>query len=293
MLNLQTFEPFLIALVLGAFLGFERAFNVKIEQNEDDILGGIRTFSLISLMGALSAFLYTKYGTAVFAIAFAGLIVLTAISYYVSFVKYNDRGITTEISLIICFVIGVITYQSLYILAVFLTVLVVMVLYLKRYMERLTSLIETDDILAVLKFGIITFVILPLIDPKFALHLKDIAGASELFKKYPSIFKVEIINPHTVWLMVVLISGIGFTGYVAIKILGSRKGIGLTGFLGGLVSSTATTITFAKRSIEEKGLSLPFSLAILLACSTMFPRVLVEVLLLTIICCRVWLLQWE
>jgi len=279
MLNLQVFEPFLISLILGALLGFERAFSFRVEENEDDVLGGIRTFSLISLLGCLSGFLYTKFGTAAFALAFGAIIILTAISYYISFSKYKERGITTEISLIICFVIGAIVFQRIYALAVFLTVLVVMVLYLKRYMERLTNLFDRDDILAVLKFGIITFVVLPLLDPKFALYIKDIAGASQLFKAYPTVLAVEIINPYTVWLMVVLISGIGFTGFLAIKILGSRKGIGLTGFLGGLVSSTATTVTFAKRSIEEKGLSLPFSLAILLACSTMFPRVLVEVLI--------------
>jgi uncharacterized membrane protein (DUF4010 family) len=82
--------------------------------------------------------------------------------------------------------------------------------------------------------------------------------------------------------MVVLISAIGFTGYIAIKILGSRKGIGLTGLLGGLASSTATTVTFSKRSAESGHDDLygSYALAVLLACSTMFPRIVIEVLII-------------
>jgi uncharacterized membrane protein (DUF4010 family) len=146
-------------------------------------------------------------------------------------------------------------------------------------MRKLIKRVESEDIRAVLKFAIITFVILPIFDPEYAYYLRDVGGLGWL-SDAPGLMKVEVINPHTVWLMVVLISGIGFTGYVAIKILGSRKGIGLTGFLGGLVSSTATTMTFSKRSRDEGSLSLPFSLGILLACTTMFPRILVEVLII-------------
>jgi uncharacterized membrane protein (DUF4010 family) len=166
-------------------------------------------------------------------------------------------------------------------IAAFITILVAVMLYMKETLEKMTRRIESDDIRAVLKFALITFVVLPLFDPRFAVTLKEI----EFFRisvpdTYRELLNIELINPHTVWLMVVLISGIGFTGYVAIKILGSRKGTGLTGFLGGLVSSTATTMTFSRRSREEEQLSLSFSLAIILACSVMFPRVLVEVLVI-------------
>jgi len=166
----------------------------------------------------------------------------------------------------------------MYSLAASVTVVIMVVLYLKDYMENLSGRVEKEDILAVIKFAIITFVILPVFEPGFSVMVSDLTGSgSSLYADYPALAAIPLINPHNVWLMVVLISGIGFTGYIAIKLLGSRKGIGLTGLLGGLVSSTATTITFARRSVSEKGLSLSFSLAVLLACSTMFPRILVEV----------------
>jgi hypothetical protein len=85
-----------------------------------------------------------------------------------------------------------------------------------------------------LKFAIITAIILPVLP-------------NQSFWEAP----FDVLNPYKIWLMVVLISGIGFLGYILVKLVGSRHGIGLTGFLGGLVSSTAVTLTFAQRSQKE------------------------------------------
>ena len=281
MVQIETFQPFLVSLILGALLGFERSFTFKTHDDSEDVFAGIRTFSLIALFGCLAAFLEKNMYPGILLVSFSALAALTVISYFVSFYKYNDRGITTEISLFICFVIGVVVQMGHFTLAAFITIIVAIMLYLKETLQKMTQRIESDDIRAVLKFALITFVVLPVFDPAFSLKMKDF----EFFRisipqSYAELMNIELINPHTVWLMVVLISGIGFTGYVAIKILGSRKGTGLTGFLGGLVSSTATTMTFSKRSREEEKLSLSFSLAIILACSVMFPRVLVEVLVI-------------
>jgi len=281
MVQLETFQPFLVSLILGALLGFERGFTFKTHDESEDVFAGIRTFSLIALFGCLAAFLEKNMLPGILLVSFSAIAVLTVISYFVSFYRYNDRGITTEISIFICFVIGVVVHMGHFTLATFITIIVAVMLYLKETLQNMTKRVESDDIRAVLKFALITFVVLPLFDPAFSLKLKDF----EFFRlsipdTYTALMNIELVNPHTVWLMVVLISGIGFTGYVAIKILGSRKGTGLTGFLGGLVSSTATTMTFSKRSKEEEKLSLSFSLAIILACSVMFPRVLVEVLVI-------------
>jgi uncharacterized membrane protein (DUF4010 family) len=279
MINIKIFQPFIIAILLGALMGLERAFASRVDDSDVDILGGVRTFSLISLFGCIAAFLDKNYKSGILIVSFIGVLTLAGISYFISFGKHNERGITTEISLFICFTVGVMVQFSDYITATFITIFVTLILYLKESMHKLVKRVESEDIRAVLKFAIITFVILPIFDPEYAYYLRDIGGFGWLSGS-PELMNVEVINPHTVWLMVVLISAIGFSGYVAIKILGSRKGIGLTGFLGGLVSSTATTMTFSKRSREEKSLSLPFSLGILLACTTMFPRILVEVLII-------------
>ena len=280
MISFHQLEPFAVSLILGALLGFERAFTSRVHDESGDILGGIRTFSLIAVFGCASAYLDTRVSGNILLVAYIGIILFTAISYAVSFIKLNERGITTEISILIAFSIGVIAQLQQYRLAAAITIIVALILYIKKSTANLNAKLESDDIMAVLKFAIISFVILPLFDPSFTLTITDIAPPGDFATGIsPALRDLELINPHTVWLMVVLISGIGFSGYILIKVLGSRKGVGLTGLLGGLVSSTATTIEFAKRSRESGELYLSFSLAILLACSTMFPRILVEVLI--------------
>ncbi len=279
MMNLELFKPLLISLILGSLLGFERAFAEKIDHSDEDASAGIRTYALIALLGCIAAYLDSNLAQGVLLIAFGGIIVITIVFYYISYYKHNDRGITTEISIFIAFTIGVMVQMDHLQLAVFVTIVVAIILYLKQTTDRLARRIKAEDIRAVLKFAIITFVILPVFDPGFSVALGDIEPLKELLKGTgEEINGIELINPHTVWLMVVLISAISFTGYVATKILGNRKGIGLTGLLGGLVSSTATTLEFSRRSRGNPGQFLPFSLAITLACSIMFPRVLVEVL---------------
>lgn len=280
MMNLQLLLPFIISLFLGALLGFERSYASRMEHEDLDFIGGIRTFALVSLMGALSSFIAEKYAPELLALAFFGIIALTVLSYYIFYTKRNEGGITTEVSMLICFMIGVIVQKNDLVLALFISIATTVILYLKKYLHRISEKVENEDIRGTLIFAIITFVIL-IFDPDYNFYLKDIGIGGVFFDRYPDLAGVPVINPYTVWLMVVLISAIGFSGYIAIKILGQRKGIGLTGLLGGLASSTATTVTFSKRSSETGGGSdVPYALAVILACSTMFPRIIVEVLII-------------
>jgi uncharacterized membrane protein (DUF4010 family) len=282
MINLQLLQPFIIALFLGAILGFERTYALRVNHEDVDFLGGIRTYSLVSLFGSLVSFLSEKYVPELLPIAFIGIIALTVVSHYITFIKNMESGITTEVSMLLCFIMGVIVQKNHFVLALFVAITVAVLLHLKDYLHGLTDRLEKEDIRATLKFAIITFVIL-LFDPDYTFVLKDIGGfGAGLFERLPGLADVKFLNPYNVWLMVVLISAIGFTGYIATKILGQRKGIGLTGLLGGLASSTATTITFSKRSQDGDAATahLPCALAVILACSTMFPRVIVEVLII-------------
>lgn len=277
-MNISVIQPFAVSLLLGALMGFERSVSThRDEESSSDIIGGIRTYSLISLFGCISMFIDRSYRPGFILVAMAAVAILALAVYAITFYKFNERGLTTEVSILVCFTTGVLVAQGLFILSAAITVIVVLVLYLKRYMESFSGSITPDDMLAIIKFAIVSLVVLPLFDPSVQLVLGSITGKQAIFKKYPGLESLVLFNPHNVWLMVVLISGIGFSGYVLIKVLGSRKGMGLTGLLGGLVSSTATTLTFAKRSLADNRLSLSCSLAVLLACSTMFPRILVEV----------------
>ncbi len=282
MMNLILLQPFFIAMFLGALLGFERSYTSRMEHEELDFIGGIRTYALVSLFGSLASFLGEKYVPELLPLAFLGIILLVVVSYYISYSRHDESGITTEISVLICFIIGVIVQKNHLVLALFIAIVSTVILYLKRYMNRLGEKIQNEDIRATLLFAIITFIIL-VFDPDYNFYVKDIGAlGGGIFENYPEVANVKVINPFTVWLMVVLISAIGFSGYIAIKILGSRKGIGLTGFLGGLASSTATTVTFSKRSSEAGHGDLygSYALAVIVACSTMFPRIIVEVIII-------------
>jgi uncharacterized membrane protein (DUF4010 family) len=127
-------------------------------------------------------------------------------------------------------------------------------------MDIFVRRITREDIYATLKFAVITAIVLPVLP-------------NRTFGPPP----LDVLNPYKIWLMVVFISGISFLGYVLVKVVGSRQGIGLTGLLGGLVSSTAVTLSFAQRSQRESELAKPFALAITVAWTVMFSRVLVEV----------------
>lgn len=282
MINLTLLQPFIIALFLGALLGFERSFTSRMEHEELDFIGGVRTYALVSLFGSFASFLAERYIPEILLLGFTGIIILVAISYYISYSKHGESGITTEVSMFICFLIGVTVQKNHLVPALFIAIVSTAVLYLKRYMQRLGEKIENEDIRGTLLFALVTFVIL-IFDPDYNFYMKDIGAlGAGICERFPELADVKVINPFTVWLMVVLISAIGFSGYIAIKILGSRKGIGLTGFLGGLASSTATTVTFSKRSSESGHEELygSYSLAVLLACSTMFPRILIEVIVI-------------
>src|SRR5208337_4974629 len=157
MVNLHLLQPFIIALFLGALLGFERTFASRLDHEVEDFLGGIRTYSLVSLFGALATFLSDRYFPEVLALAFAGIIAMTTVSYYIGFNKHNEGGITTEVSLLICFLIGVTVQKQHVIIALFITLGTAALLHMKDYLHRFTDKVEAKDIRAALKFAIITF----------------------------------------------------------------------------------------------------------------------------------------
>jgi len=111
-------------------------------------------------------------------------------------------------------------------------------------------------------------------------EMEQIANGIALYTPLAPMFVMHMlaaVNPFKVWLIVVLVSFISFVGYILVKILGSGAGIGLTGLIGGLASSTVTTLSFAKRSKELPAWNQIFAVAILLASSVMFPRLLIQI----------------
>jgi len=257
--NLEALPQFLTSLAIGLLIGLERERNPSAK-------AGLRTFALVALFGTLTALLSTKFGSPWLLIAgllaVAGMIIaaylnkpgghsritdaerrnvssLSSISPAkgesdevsqrdVRFDE-NDPGTTTVIALLLCYGLGAMIWYGLAKLAVMLGIGVTILLYFKPELRGISQRLTRNDLVAVLQFSVLTFIVLPILP-------------DQSYGPYGA------FNPYQAWLMVVLISGISLAGYTALHTIGSRYGAPLLGFLGGLVSSTATTLLYAKNS---------------------------------------------
>jgi uncharacterized membrane protein (DUF4010 family) len=254
--NLEPWWRFAAALLIGALVGLEREF-VQQRSGEQEF-GGIRTFSLMALLGAVGAYLTRDYGIVVFVAAYLGLILLLWASNLSTALRGFEEGITSEIAALLVPLFGAMVIWDYASLAGAMGVITALLLALKPRLHDLARQMSAADLRATLEFALISAVVLPLLPNK-------------------GFGPFGVLNPFQIWLLVVFVSGIGFFGYILMKTLGTEQGIGVTGLLGGLVSSTATTLSFAGRSKVNDTLSTMLARGILLASSVMFPRVLIEV----------------
>ena len=255
-MELSTAWQFGAALGLGMLIGLER----ERTRGKESTFAGARTFSLVALLGAISVYIGHESGQPwIVGLAFLAVVGLVLTAYYLT-AKGGDIGATTEASILLTFFIGGLCAWGEVGVAGAVAVVTMLLLAVKGWLRNLAKRIEPSDVEATLKFAIITLIILPLVpDTNY--------GPPGL----------EVINPYKTWLMVVLIAGLNFVGYILVKVLGREHGFGITGLLGGLVSSTAVTLSFSQRSRSEPQLAPVLALAILLAWTVMFFRVVVEV----------------
>jgi uncharacterized membrane protein (DUF4010 family) len=256
MMELNTAWEFGSALGLGVLIGLER----QRTREEYAAFAGVRTFSLVALFGSVSVYASEISGLPwLVGLVFLSILALVITAYHAT-ARAGEIGATTEVSVLITFLIGCICAWGQVGIAGAITVVAMVLLALKGWLHGLAKRIESSDVEATLKFAIITLIVLPLVpNTNF--------GPEGL----------EVINPYKTWLMVVLIAGLNFVGYILVKVLGKEHGFGLTGLLGGLVSSTAVTLGFSQRSRVEPNLAPVLALSILLAWTVMYFRVVVEV----------------
>lgn len=244
------------ALAIGLLIGIERGWSGR-EEEEGSRIGGVRTFSLIGLLGGVWALLAAEFGFWILAVAFAVISTLIIVGHVVEARRSYDIGITTEFSMMLTFSLAAWAALGFTMHALGTAVVAVTLLGTKPILHRWLKNIETEEIYAGIKLLIISVVLLPLLPNN---------GYGPW----------QALNPYWIWWMVVLISGISFVGYFAIKYAGSRLGTLLTAITGGLASSTAVTFSLAHFARQYKTNSL-FMGGIMVAASIMFVRVLVEV----------------
>lgn len=241
----------LVALGIGALIGLERQ-----RSESAGSFAGVRTFPLIALLGALTQLFFPS----LLPIVFGMFLLLVVIAYVSKIVIEGDVGMTTAIATILTFVYGAMTVHSDegFTLAIALGTVTAALLAVKDPMHNLAGQIGPAELRAALKFLLIALVVLPLLPDT---DLDILLG----------------LNPRFVWLMVVFVSGLGFLGYVLTKLLGPQRGIGVTGLLGGFVSSTATAMAMAEYARQQPELTRICAFATAIASIAMFPRVLILV----------------
>jgi uncharacterized membrane protein (DUF4010 family) len=256
MFDLELATRLAAAVGLGLLVGLEREW----AHRDETSFAGVRTFALISLTGAAAAYASSVLALPLLLVgAFAALAALIVVAYFVSS-RAGDLGMTTEVSALLAFVLGALCLAGHVSVAAAIGVVVALLLALKDTLHALARRIEERDVEATLRFLLITAIVLPLVP-------------DQTYGPPP----FDVLNPYTTWLMVVLIAGLNFAGYLLVKLLGAEHGLGLTGLLGGLVSSTAVTLGFAQRSRQHPDQSRALAQGLLLAWTVMFLRVIAEV----------------
>lgn len=249
------FLRFGLALLLGFLIGFER------EREKETVFAGMRTFAFICLLGAIMAFMSEHIGNAWLFIA--GFIMVAAYgltSYYRAY-EAGHTGVTTEVAFLLSFLVGALVYWDLLILAAAITVAIIAVLVFKPNLQTFAAKVKREDIYAGLEFAIVAIIALPILPDR-------------------TYDPLNVLNPKEIWIIVVLVSAINLGSYVLSQIYGAQRGISMAGVLGGMVSSTAATFDFARRSkkaTQERFVNL-YALAIAIASVGMFFRVVILIL---------------
>lgn len=272
------------AIMLGAFIGVQR--EMKLQKNNYLDFAGFRTFTFISLLGYVIGYLSFEILKDPNLIVFStvGFIILVSISYFTLSNKYKSYvSETSQIVAILTFLIGVLLSlgKDYYYLAVVLTVVVASFLVLGNQLHAFAKRISIKEVYATMKFALISAIILPIL-PNQNYGPLDFETLKVFLLQHfteETLVQFTIFNPYQIWFLVVVISAITYVGYILIKIIGANKGLLLTGVLGGIVSSTALTSSFAIDSKRLKNLSTPLGIGIIIACSIMFFRVILEVMI--------------
>jgi uncharacterized membrane protein (DUF4010 family) len=241
-----------VSLLLGLLVGMQR-------ERTEATIAGIRTFPLITAFGTVCAWLAAQHGGWIIA---AGLLAVAALLLIANLARIKagdiDPGLTTEIAALLLFGVGACVVVGQMPVAVALGGAIALLLHLKQPMHEFVKGVGETDIKAIMQFVLVTLVILPV------LPNRDYGPFG-------------VLNPFKIWLMVVLMVGISLSGYVAFKLLKAKAGTLLGGLMGGLVSSTATTASYSRRSARSPGSANLAALVIMIASTTVFLRVLVEV----------------
>jgi uncharacterized membrane protein (DUF4010 family) len=255
-MDLPPFAYLAIALGLGFLVGLEREW-------AGSPVAGIRTFPLITVLGTIAALLAPRFGGWIVGGALVAVAVMVGIGAWGEIDAARRRnpdaiGITTEIAALVMFTVGAALGAGFVVESAVTAGVVAVLLHHRQPLHGLVARIGEGDARAIFRFVLIGLVILPLLPDR-------------AFDRY------QVLNPFEIWLMVVLIVGISLAAYIASRLLGKRRGLLATGLLGGLISSTATTVSYARSSRRAPATADAAAFVIVAASTVVFARVLIEI----------------
>ncbi len=246
----------LVAALVGLAVGLEREWSGH-ATGPDSRFAGLRTFALLGAIGGFGGWFVRLGQPAVAACLIGGAILFVVVAYAATMTRPGTTADgTTEIAAILVVAIGVSSGAGHRALAAAVGSLAVVLLAEKSSMQRWLQRIDAAELRATLQFAVLALVVLPILP----------AGAYGPFGAF---------QPRQLWSVVLLFSALNFAGYIARKLVGETRGLGITGLLGGVVSSTAVAFTFSRRSKQEPALALPLAFGVSAACTVLLPRVII------------------
>ena len=249
------FQTLGISLLLGLLVGMQRELH-------ETRIAGFRTFAIVTLFGTVCAYL-AEYFTPLF-LGF-GVLGVVAIIVVGNMIKMKggstEFGMTTEISLLLMFGVGAYLTVGPWIIGAAIAGSTAILLQIKPQLKGALAKMEDKDIKAIMQFVLITFIILPILP-------------NQTFGPF------DVFNPYRTWLLVVLITGISLGGYLIYKFMGDRAGTALGGILGGIISSTATTVSYSRITAKTPSSGFRAAVVVIIASAMVYPRITIEILVL-------------
>jgi uncharacterized membrane protein (DUF4010 family) len=242
----------LIALGLGLLVGLQK-------ERAESPLAGLKTFALVTVLGAVAAILAQETGSWTIV---AGLLAVAALMVTGNMVQTKvgqaTPGQTTEVAVVLMYLVGALAVVGSREVAIVLGGTIAVLLHLREELKEMVTRMSDGDVRAIMQFVLISLVILPTIPDQF-------------YGPY------QVLNPRQIWWMVVLIVGLNLAGYGAFRFLGARGGTALAGILGGVISSTATTVSYSRTTKNDGEATRTAAVVIWVASGVVFVRILIEI----------------
>ena len=219
--NFDFFKKLALAMLIGILIGIEREHR---RPEKIELIAGVRSFTIACIAGMISSFIALKINPGILLISLAFFALISALYIYIKNVVLRSPGITGPIALYCTFLLGVLISYDLFVPAIAGAVIITLLLAEKQPLHSFATKLRDEEILSAVRFLAVIFILFPLT---------------------PDAVYLGVINPRTILLIVIFVATISFASFVIMKNMGTKKGIPISGMLGGLVNSEATTAALA------------------------------------------------